>query len=199
MIQAFCIWTTDISSNICFIAVVGSMENMNRSDSRSSLGNSRSSSTQDVTRGEEPGTRFPEIKALRLEKKSREDGDESEGKKRRGKVGGLKSKLFGGNSRERIGEEDGRFVEGGNDRLPHPPTHQSRLPQEIHDKFAGKSREDLLEMIVNLQASIEKNARHTRDLEDYIDGLLLRVMETTPNLLQAPITKAKKLKVFGRS
>lgn len=44
-------------------------------------------------------------------------------------------------SRERIGEEDGRFVEGGNDRLPHPPTHQSRLPQEIHDKFAGKSRE----------------------------------------------------------
>ncbi|XP_042876013.1 rab11 family-interacting protein 1-like isoform X3 [Penaeus japonicus] len=179
--------------------VVGSMENMNRSDSRSSLGNSRSSSTHDVTRGEEPGTRFPEIKALRLEKKSREDGDETEGKKRRGKVGGLKSKLFGGNSRERIGEEDGRFVEGGNDRLPHPPTHQSRLPQEIHDKFAGKSREDLLEMIVNLQASIEKNARHTRDLEDYIDGLLLRVMETTPNLLQAPINKAKKLKVFGRS
>lgn len=49
-------------------------------------------------------------------------------------------------------------------------------------------------MIVNLQASIEKNARHTRDLEDYIDGLLLRVMETTPNLLQAPINKAKKLK-----
>ncbi|XP_042876012.1 rab11 family-interacting protein 1-like isoform X2 [Penaeus japonicus] len=198
-------------------AIVGSMENMNRSDSRSSLGNSRSSSTHDVTRGEEPGTRFPEIKALRLEKKSREDGDETEGKKRRGKVGGLKSKLFGGNSRERIGEEDGRFVEGGNDRLPHPPTHQSRLPQEIHDKFAGKSREDLLEMIVNLQASIEKNARHTRDLEDYIDGLLLRVMETTPNLLQAPINKAKKLnnnltkkaktepgeahtkKVFGRS
>lgn len=40
--------------------------------------------------------RFPEIKALRLEKKSREDGDETEGKKRRGKVGGLKSKLFGG-------------------------------------------------------------------------------------------------------
>lgn len=44
-------------------------------------------------------------------------------------------------SRERIGEEDGRVVEGGNDRLPHPPTRQSRLPQEIHDKFAGKSRE----------------------------------------------------------
>ncbi|XP_064082282.1 rab11 family-interacting protein 1-like isoform X2 [Macrobrachium nipponense] len=176
-------------------AMVGSMENVNRSDSRSSLNTSLSSSTQDVTRTDEHGSRFPEIKALGLGKKSREDGDEGEGKKRRGKGGGFKSKLFG-NSRERIGEEDSRVVEGGNDRLPHPPTRQSRLPQEIHDKFAGKSREDLLEMIVTLQANMEKNARHTRDLEDYIDGLLLRVMETTPQLLQAPITK-KKIKVFS--
>lgn len=177
------------------VGVVGSMENVNRSDSRSSLNTSLSSSTQDVTRTDEHGSRFPEIKALGLGKKSREDGDEGEGKKRRGKGGGFKSKLFG-NSRERIGEEDSRVVEGGNDRLPHPPTRQSRLPQEIHDKFAGKSREDLLEMIVTLQANMEKNARHTRDLEDYIDGLLLRVMETTPQLLQAPITK-KKIKVFS--
>ncbi|XP_068207411.1 rab11 family-interacting protein 1 [Palaemon carinicauda] len=176
-------------------AIVGSMENVNRSDSRSSLNTSLSSSTQDVTRTDDHGSRFPEIKALGLGKKSREDGDEGEGKKRRGKGGGFKSKLFG-NSRERIGEEDSRVVEGGNDRLPHPPTRQSRLPQEIHDKFAGKSREDLLEMIVTLQANMEKNVRHTRDLEDYIDGLLLRVMETTPQILQAPITK-KKIKVFS--
>lgn len=178
-------------------AIVGSMENVNRSDSQSSLSTSLSSSTLDVTRTDEHGSRFPEIKALRLEKKSREEGDEGDGKKRRGKGGGLKSKLFGGSSRERIGEEDGRIVEGGNDRLPHPPTHQSRLPQEIHDKFAGKSREDLMEMIVNLQSAMEKNARHTRDLEDYIDGLLLRVMESTPQILQAPITMNKKIKVFG--
>ncbi|XP_042206215.1 rab11 family-interacting protein 1-like [Homarus americanus] len=179
-------------------AIVGSMENVNRSDSRSSLSTSLSSSTQDVTRLDEHGSRFPEIKAIRLEKKSREEGDDGEGKKRRGKGGGLKAKLFG-SSRERIGEEDGRIVEGGNDRLPHPPTHQSRLPREIHDKFAGKSREDLMEMIVNLQSCMEKNVRHTRDLEDYIDGLLLRVMETTPQLLQAPVTKNKKIKVqiFG--
>ncbi|XP_071537345.1 uncharacterized protein Rip11 isoform X4 [Panulirus ornatus] len=179
------------------LGVVGSMENVNRSDSQSSLSTSLSSSTLDVTRTDEHGSRFPEIKALRLEKKSREEGDEGDGKKRRGKGGGLKSKLFGGSSRERIGEEDGRIVEGGNDRLPHPPTHQSRLPQEIHDKFAGKSREDLMEMIVNLQSAMEKNARHTRDLEDYIDGLLLRVMESTPQILQAPITMNKKIKVFG--
>ncbi|KAK8736815.1 hypothetical protein OTU49_004655 [Cherax quadricarinatus] len=179
-----------------YLAVVGSMENVNHSDSRSSLNTSLSNSSQDVTRIDEHGSRFPEIKALRLEKKSREEGDDGDNKKRRGKGAGLKAKLFG-NSRERVGEEDGRVVEGGNDRLPHPPTHQSRLPQEIHNKFAGKSREDLLEMIVNLQSNLEKSVRHTRDLEDYIDGLLLRVMETTPQILQAPVTKNKKLKVFG--
>lgn len=178
-------------------AIVGSMENMAHSDSRSSLNTSQSSSTQELHRIEEHRSRFPEMKVLTLDRKQKDDGDESSetGKKRWGK-GGLKSKLFG-SSRERIGEEDGRVVEGGNDRLPHPPTRQSRLPQEIHNKFAGKSREDLMETIVNLQATLEKNVRHTRDLEDYIDDLLLRVMETTPQLLQASGTKSKTLKVFG--
>lgn len=179
------------------LGVVGSMENMAHSDSRSSLNTSQSSSTQELHRIEEHRSRFPEMKVLTLDRKQKDDGDESSetSKKRWGK-GGLKSKLFG-SSRERIGEEDGRVVEGGNDRLPHPPTRQSRLPQEIHNKFAGKSREDLMETIVNLQATLEKNVRHTRDLEDYIDDLLLRVMETTPQLLQASGTKSKTLKVFG--
>ncbi|XP_050702331.1 rab11 family-interacting protein 1-like, partial [Eriocheir sinensis] len=205
-------------------AIVGSMENMTHSDSHSSLNTSRSSSTQDLHRIEEHRSRFPETKALTLDRKpkdSTEDGSSSEGNKKRWGKSNLKSKLFGGKgaagsndslprhqrsnlmalsgSRERIGEEDGRVVEGGNDRLPHPPTRQSRLPQEIHDKFAGKSREDLMETIVSLQSMLEKNAKHTRDLEDYIDNLLLRVMETTPQLLQAPANstgKSKKLKVF---
>lgn len=205
------------------LGVVGSMENMTHSDSHSSLNTSRSSSTQDLHRIEEHRSRFPETKALTLDRKpkdSTEDGSSSEGSKKRWGKSNLKSKLFGGRaagsndslprhqrsnlmalsgSRERIGEEDGRVVEGGNDRLPHPPTRQSRLPQEIHDKFAGKSREDLMETIVSLQSMLEKNAKHTRDLEDYIDNLLLRVMETTPQLLQAPANstgKSKKLKVF---
>ena len=40
-------------------------------------------------------------------------------------------------------EEEGRVVEGGNDKTPHAPATNphSRLPQEIHDKFTGKSRE----------------------------------------------------------
>ena len=51
-----------------------------------------------------------------------------------------------------------------------------------------------METIVHLQSNLEKNVRHTRDLEDYIDDLLLRVMETTPQLLQASATKSKLFK-----
>lgn len=65
-------------------------------------------------------------------------------------------------SRERIGEEDGRIVEGGNDRLPHPPTHQSRLPQEIHDKFAGKSREVNLSLLSFIYLGINCCFSYTR-------------------------------------
>lgn len=40
-------------------------------------------------------------------------------------------------------EEEGRVVEGGNDRVPHAPASHphSRISQDIHNKFAGKNRE----------------------------------------------------------
>ena len=49
--------------------------------------------------------------------------------------------MLGSGSKERLTENDSRVVEGGNDRLPKTPTNrQTKLPQEILDKFAGKSR-----------------------------------------------------------
>lgn len=68
-------------------------------------------------------------------------------------------------SRERIGEEDGRVVEGGNDRLPHPPTHQSRLPREIHDKFAGKSREVRAHPLIQHLTLIPNHLGHQPDIQ----------------------------------
>jgi hypothetical protein len=45
-------------------------------------------------------------------------------------------------------------------------------------------RQDLIEMIVNLQNRIEGQARKQSDLEDYIDSLLMKVLTTAPCLLQ---------------
>ena len=86
------------------------------------------------------------------------------------------------------------------------PTEQpQKIPQDVWDKFDGKSREvrteyfvscfclrivvvvslqDLIEMIVGLQDTIEHQARKQSDLEDYIDSLLMKVLSTNPQLLQ---------------
>ncbi|KAK7788504.1 hypothetical protein R5R35_010278 [Gryllus longicercus] len=66
-----------------------------------------------------------------------------------------------------------------------------RLSAEVLHKFEGKSREDLIDMVCNLQAQVEGQNKKMRDLEDYLDNLLLRVMETTPRILQNPYVSCK--------
>jgi hypothetical protein len=50
---------------------------------------------------------------------------------------------------------------------------------------------DLIEIICSLQLSMEHQSRRLRDLEDYLDTLLVRVMETTPRILQNPYVSCK--------
>ena len=44
--------------------------------------------------------------------------------------------------------------------------------------------QDLIEMVVNLQHSVEKQAKVQSDLEDYIDSLLSKVIHKAPDILQ---------------
>ena len=44
--------------------------------------------------------------------------------------------------------------------------------------------QDLIEMVVNLQHSVEKQAKVQSDLEDYIDSLLSKVISKAPDILQ---------------
>ncbi|XP_018024791.1 rab11 family-interacting protein 1 isoform X2 [Hyalella azteca] len=181
-------------------STVGSLERLSAAgagggSSRSSLNNSCASSLHDLQPQLSPadhlaggGTRFPEVKALTLDRSAKlptfEDSSETAKKQKRK---GLKNRLFSRGSNSRV-EEEGRVVEGGNDKLPNAPATNphSRLSQDIHNKFAGKSREDLMEQILTLQSLLERQARHGRDLEEYIDNLLSRVMDASPHLLQAP-------------
>jgi len=50
---------------------------------------------------------------------------------------------------------------------------------------------DLIEIICSLQISMEHQTRRLQDLEDYLDTLLVRVMETTPRILQNPYVSCK--------
>merc|ERR1712029_606906 len=65
-----------------------------------------------------------------------------------------------------------------------PTEAPQKIPKDVWDKFDGKSREDLIEMIVSLQDTVENQARKQSDLEEYIDSLLMKILSTNPQLLQ---------------
>jgi len=83
-----------------------------------------------------------------------------------------------------LGPPSGTRVVLGRETSPTPSSQNQRIPPEILAKFQGKTREDLIELVVGLQANAETQGKKLRDLEDYLDGLLIRVMETAPILLQ---------------
>ncbi|XP_076260978.1 rab11 interacting protein isoform X1 [Rhynchophorus ferrugineus] len=89
-----------------------------------------------------------------------------------------KREKFAGNSHERI------IIGGERESIPVHTT--SHISNELLQKFEGKTREDLILTLVETQSDLEKHKRKLKDLEDYLDDLLLRVMETTPRILQNP-------------
>lgn len=89
-----------------------------------------------------------------------------------------------------------RIIIGGEDAVE-TTLIKSRLPHEILAQFEGKSREDLIELTLQLQADVAEKNKRLNDLEDYIDALLLRVIESSPRLLQNPYTSQRRLSSPG--
>ncbi|XP_058807680.1 rab11 family-interacting protein 1 [Phymastichus coffea] len=81
-----------------------------------------------------------------------------------------------------IGGEETKIIE--NNKVN--SSQRVKLPREIVEQFEGKSREDLIELVMQLQRDVADKKKRLHDLEDYIDGLLLRVIECSPRLLQNP-------------
>ena len=90
-----------------------------------------------------------------------------------------------------------RIIIGGEDAIKSPPTSKSHLPHEVLAQFDGKSREDLIELTLRLQADVSDKKKRLTDLEDYIDALLLRVIECSPRLLQNPYQSQRRLSSPG--
>lgn len=51
--------------------------------------------------------------------------------------------------------------------------------------------QDLIEMVVKLQGQVEDQGRRMGDMEEYIDSLLVKIMENTPVLLEKNIMSCK--------
>ncbi|XP_043206323.1 transcription initiation factor TFIID subunit 4-like [Amphibalanus amphitrite] len=83
-----------------------------------------------------------------------------------------------------------RVVEGGNERL-------ADAGREPHGPYDGVSRERLVQMVTELQRELrqasdelKQSRAQTQEMESYLFDLLVRVMETCPELLQSPTKPA---------
>ena len=63
----------------------------------------------------------------------------------------------------------------------------------VMSKFNGKSREDLIKMVVLQQNAIDMQGKKITDLESYIDTLLSRVIEVAPVLLHKDVKNTNRL------
>ena len=54
--------------------------------------------------------------------------------------------------------------------------------------------QDLIEMVVMLQGQVEDQGRKVGDMEEYMDSLLVKIMENSPVLLEKHIMSCKPSK-----
>lgn len=96
------------------------------------------------------------------------------------------------NERIIIGGENGSA--GTGDMIP-IVARQSKLvteiSPEIQAKYEGKTREDMMKMAHNLENEVTYQKQRVKELEDYLDSLLLKVMECQPRILQNPYQTQK--------
>ncbi|KAG5684100.1 hypothetical protein PVAND_013348 [Polypedilum vanderplanki] len=60
------------------------------------------------------------------------------------------------------------------------------LPKEVLAKYDGKSKEEIMKIAHNLEGDLIQQRQKNKELEEYLDILLLKVMETHPKILQNP-------------
>lgn len=99
------------------------------------------------------------------------------------------------NERIIIGGENGSVGTGDVIQIT---ARQSKLVTEVSPqilaKYEGKTREDMMKIAHNLENEVIYQKQKVKELEDYLDSLLLKVMECHPRILQNPYQKANPTK-----
>ena len=65
---------------------------------------------------------------------------------------------------------------------------------ELMRALTNTCYQDLIETVIRLQASVEEQGKKAADLEDYVDSLLIKVMEASPVLLEKNLLSSKPSK-----
>ncbi|XP_033005438.1 rab11 family-interacting protein 2 [Lacerta agilis] len=65
--------------------------------------------------------------------------------------------------------------------------------------YRNLTHEEVLQELVKHKEQLKKKDTHIRELEDYIDNLLVRVMEETPSILRVPYEPSRRAGKFSKS
>uniref|UniRef100_A0A1A8HBM2 Rab11 family-interacting protein 2 n=1 Tax=Nothobranchius korthausae TaxID=1143690 RepID=A0A1A8HBM2_9TELE len=69
---------------------------------------------------------------------------------------------------------------------------KKNVTQESVASYSNLSFEEVVRELLKQKEAVKKKDAHIRELEDYIDNLLVRVMEETPSILRTPYEPKKK-------
>ncbi|CAG9581286.1 unnamed protein product [Danaus chrysippus] len=107
-------------------------------------------------------------------------------------------KKFGNNKPKKLLEE--RIIVGEENIVEEDSINPAynNIPKTIVQQFDDMTREDLIVAIYNLQKDVESEKKKNKDLENYLDDLLLRVMETTPRILQNPYVRNNSMHIRNK-
>uniref|UniRef100_W5MTZ6 Rab11 family-interacting protein 2 n=1 Tax=Lepisosteus oculatus TaxID=7918 RepID=W5MTZ6_LEPOC len=74
---------------------------------------------------------------------------------------------------------------------------KEETPASVHS-YSNLSFEEVVQELIKQKEVVKKKDAHIRELEDYIDDLLVRVMEETPSILRKPYEPTKKAGKFSK-
>lgn len=72
------------------------------------------------------------------------------------------------------------------------------VSQESVSSYSSLSFGEVVQELLKQKEMVRKKDAHIRELEDYIDNLLVRVMEETPSILRTPYEPKKKAGKLGK-
>uniref|UniRef100_A0A0A1XHJ7 Rab11 family-interacting protein 1 n=1 Tax=Zeugodacus cucurbitae TaxID=28588 RepID=A0A0A1XHJ7_ZEUCU len=84
----------------------------------------------------------------------------------------------------------------GHEKSTSHAERRSEISAALAKKYDGKSREELMLIANGMENEALLQRQRVKELEDYLDNLLLRVMETQPKLLQNPYSRTTSAKSF---
>ncbi|XP_075412813.1 rab11 family-interacting protein 1 isoform X2 [Tenrec ecaudatus] len=78
------------------------------------------------------------------------------------------------------------------ENLINDATMKKYNPSDPASAYVQLTHDELIQLVLKQKETISKREFQVRELEDYIDNLLVRVMEETPNILRIPAQVGKK-------